>query len=64
MGQIGWDGPSTGSPLLFGAAGVSPCRYEPLRAGCCGVGMGRGGVRCFEGGKLTCHHHMYIHIHI
>jgi len=23
-------------PLFFGAAGVSPCRREPLRAGCCG----------------------------
>jgi len=45
MGQIGWDGPSTGPTLLFGAAGVSPCRCEPLRAGCCGGG----GVRCFVG---------------
>jgi len=35
MGQIGWGGPSTG-PTLFFAAGVSPCRCEPLRAGCCG----------------------------
>jgi len=39
MGQIGWGGPSTGPTLLFGVAGVSPCRCEPLRAGCCG---GRG----------------------
>jgi len=39
MGQIGWGGPSTGPTLLFGAAGASPCRCEPLRAGCCG---GRG----------------------
>jgi len=36
MGQIGWGGPSTGPTLFFGAAGVSPCRCEPLRAGCCG----------------------------
>jgi len=36
MGQIGWGGPSTGPTLFFGAAGVSPCRSEPLRAGCCG----------------------------
>jgi len=36
MGHIGWGGPSTGPTLLFGAAGVSPCRCEPLRAGCCG----------------------------
>ena len=35
-GQIGWGGPSTGPTLPFGAAGVSPCRCEPLRAGCCG----------------------------
>ena len=39
MGQIGWGGPSTSPTLLFGAAGVSPCWCEPLRAGCCG---GRG----------------------
>jgi len=36
MGQIGWGGPSTGPTLFFGAAGISPCRCEPLRAGCCG----------------------------
>ena len=36
MGQIGWGGPSTGPTLFFGAAGVFPCRCEPLRAGCCG----------------------------
>ena len=36
MGHIGWGGPSTGPPtLLFGAVGMSPCRCEPLRAGCC-----------------------------
>ena len=48
MGQIGWGGPSTGPTLLFGAAGVSPCRCEPLRAGCCG-GRGRS---VFRRGKL------------
>jgi len=36
MGQIGWGGPSTGPTLFFGAAGVSPFRCEPLRAGCYG----------------------------
>jgi len=36
MGQIGWGGPSTGPTLFVVAAGVSPCRCEPLRAGCCG----------------------------
>jgi len=44
-GVVGWGGgggggggggPSTGPTLLFGAAGVSPCQCEPLRAGCCG----------------------------
>ena len=35
MGQIGWGGPSTGPALLFIVV-VSPCRCEPLRAGCCG----------------------------
>jgi len=29
---------------------VSPCRCEPLRAGCCGGG---GGVRCFVGVNLS-----------
>jgi len=43
MGQIGWGGPSTGLTLLFGAVEVSPCRCEPLRAGCC----------CGEGGCLS-----------
>ena len=33
-GYIGWGGPSTG-PTLFIVV-VSPCRCEPLRAGCCG----------------------------
>ena len=36
MGTIGWGGPSTGPTLLFVAAVVSPCRCEPLLAGCCG----------------------------
>ena len=49
MGQIGWGGPSTGPTLLFGAAGVSPCRFEPLWASCW-VG---GGVRCFVGVNLS-----------
>jgi len=35
MGHIGWGGPSTGPTLLFIVV-VSPCRCEPLRAGCCG----------------------------
>jgi len=48
MGQLGWGGPSTGPTLFFGAAGVSPCRCEPLRAGCCG---GRGCL-VFRRGKL------------
>jgi len=43
MGHIGWGGPSTGHTLLFDAAGVSPCRCEPLWAGCCG-GEGQLGV--------------------
>ena len=45
MGHIGWGGPSTGPTLLFIVV-VSPCRCEPLRAGCCGGG---GGVRCRRG---------------
>ena len=40
MGQIGWGGPSTGPTLLFGAAGVSAFRCEPLQAGCCCGGRG------------------------
>jgi len=35
MGHIGRGGPSTGPTLLFIVV-VSPCRCEPLRAGCCG----------------------------
>ena len=35
VGHIGWGGPSTGPTLLF-IIMVSPCRCEPLRAGCCG----------------------------
>jgi len=35
MGHIGWGSPSTGPTLLFIVV-VSPCRCEPLRAGCCG----------------------------
>jgi len=35
MGHIGWGGPSMGPTLLFIVV-VSPCRCEPLRAGCCG----------------------------
>ena len=31
-------------PFSFGAAGVSPCRCEPLRAGCCCGGEGVLGV--------------------
>jgi len=35
LGQLGWGGPSTGrTPPLFIVV-VSPCRCEPLRAGCC-----------------------------
>ena len=44
LGQIGWGGPSTGPTLFFGAAGVSPFRCEPLRAGCCCGGEGVLGV--------------------
>jgi len=35
LGQIGWGGPSTG-PTPFFIVVVSPCRCEPLWAGCCG----------------------------
>jgi len=35
VGHIGWGGPSTG-PTPRVVAVVSPCRCEPLRAGCCG----------------------------
>jgi len=56
-GELGWPnygsnrwgrsslgGPSirTGPYFLLGAAGVSPCRCEPLRAGCCGGEEGVG----------------------
>jgi len=57
-GELGW--PSYGPHRLgrsiygpypsFCAAVVSPCRCEPLRAGCCGGG---GGVRCFVGVNLS-----------
>jgi len=33
--HIGWGAPSTSLPLLVIVV-VSPCRCEPLRAGCCG----------------------------
>jgi len=42
MGHIGWGGPSTGPTPRFIVV-VSPCRCEPLRAGC-GSGEGVLGV--------------------
>ena len=50
MDQIGCGGPSTGPTLLFGAAGVSPFRCEPLRAGCC---CGGRGCKVFRRGKFS-----------
>jgi len=40
MDHIDCGGPSTGPTPFFNGV-VSPCRFEPLRAGCCG---GEGGL--------------------
>ena len=46
-------------PPLFGAAGVSLFRCEPLRAGCCCGG--ERGVRCFVGVNLSSSlYHIYL----
>jgi len=40
---------------------VSPCRCEPLWAGCCGGGGGGGGgVRCFVGVNLSSSQPLYL----
>ena len=40
LGQIGWGSPSNTGPAPLCILVVSPCRCEPLQAGCCG---GEGG---------------------